>query len=406
MRVLYFHQHFSTPSGATGNRSYWMARCLIQRGHEVTVVCGSYGYGKTGLQGQFQRGRRQGFVDGIEVIEFDLQYVNADSFLRRTWTFTRFAMRSLWVALSRDYDVVFATSTPLTAGIPGIAARWLRRKRFVFEVRDLWPELPRAMGVIRNRALLKSMDFIEYISYRSSHRLVALAPGIADGIAKRGIGREIIAQIPNGCDLELFGHEVKPWRPDSVEQSDFLAVYAGTHGKANGLESVLDAASELQRRGCSNIKLTLIGDGMCKQSLQVRAASESLTNVVFHSPVSKARLAGLLVAADLGLQVLMNVPEFYFGTSPNKFFDYIAAGVPVLNNYPGWLAELINAHNCGFVVNPDDPVAFADALEYAATEPDVLKSMGRNARMLAEEQFDRTDLAKRFAAWLEGTARV
>src|SRR5690625_4178077 len=147
MRILYFHQHFSTPKGASGIRSYMMARRLVEAGHHVTMVCGSPERADTGLSGAFQRGLRTGIVDGIEVIELDLQYSNADSFSKRTVTFLRFALRSIGLALTQQYDLVFATSTPLTAGIPGIFARWLRGKPFVFEVRDLWPELPREMGV-------------------------------------------------------------------------------------------------------------------------------------------------------------------------------------------------------------------------------------------------------------------
>src|SRR5690606_29149495 len=195
MRVLYFHQHFTTPKGASGIRSYAMARRLIEEGHQVTMVCGSPERADTGLSGPFRRGMRTGIVDGIEVIEFDLKYSNADSFVRRTITFLRFAFRSIGIALTRDYDLVFATSTPLTAGIPGIFARWLRRKPFVFEVRDLWPELPRAMGVITNPIILGLMSLLEWACYHSAHRLIGLSPGIVAGIERRGIDRQRIALI-------------------------------------------------------------------------------------------------------------------------------------------------------------------------------------------------------------------
>ncbi len=146
----------------------------------------------------------------------------------------------------------------------------------------------------------------------------------------------------------------------------------------------------------------LIGQGKFKAGLQARATREGLDNVVFHDPVNKAKLAGLMAATDLGLQILANVPAFYYGTSPNKFFDYIAAGLPVLNNYPGWLAEMITEHRCGFAVPPDNPVAFADALEQAATDRDALKAMGQRGRALAETQFDRIKLADRWVDWVTG----
>lgn len=402
MRVLYFHQHFSTPKGAAGIRSYEMARRLVARGHQVTMVCGSYGLGETGLSAAFAKGVRRGNVDGVDIVEFDLAYSNADGFVKRAMTFVKFALRSVKIALTERYDVVFATTTPLTAGIPGIFARWLRGKPFVFEVRDLWPELPKAMGVIRNPVVLGAMSALEWASYRSAHRLVGLSPGIVEGIARRGVPKERITLVPNGCDLEIFGGNVTQWRPEAVKQTDLLAAFTGTHGMANGLDAVLDAAAVLKRRGRDDIKLLLIGQGKLKPALQARAAREGLDNVVFHDPVNKAKLAGLMASTDVGMQILANVPAFYYGTSPNKFFDYIAAGLPVLNNYPGWLAGMIEENRCGFAVPPDDPNAFADALEKAADDREALKEVGQRGKELAIREFDREKLADRWVDWLEG----
>lgn len=401
MKVLYFHQHFSTPQGSAGIRSYEMARRLIARGHGVTMVCGTYGGGETGLSGVFVDGKRRGMVDGIDIIEMNLAYSNSDSFAKRAMTFLRFAWGSVALAFTESYDVLFATTTPLTAGIPGIFARWLRRKPFVFEVRDLWPELPKAMGVITNPLVLCGMSVLEWLSYRSATRCIGLSPGIVDGIAKRGVNRERIALVPNGCDLEIFGAEVEAWRPDGISTGDLMAVFAGTQGTANGLDALLNAAAELKRRGRRDIKLLLIGQGALKPALQARAVAEGLDNVVFHPPVNKARLAGLMAATDVGLQILANVPAFYYGTSPNKFFDYLASGLPVLNNYPGWLAELIEQHGCGFAVPPDDPLAFADSLVAAEADRMALKTMGQRSLALARSDFDRVKLSESFVDWLE-----
>jgi glycosyltransferase involved in cell wall biosynthesis len=380
-----------------------MARRLIARGHEVTMVCGSYGGGQTGLSQPFTNGRRRGIVDGIDIVEFDLAYSNADGLVKRAMTFLKFAARSVGLAFTEKYDLLFATTTPLTAGIPGIFARWLRGKPFVFEVRDLWPELPRAMGVIRNPLVLGAMSVLEWASYRSAHNSIGLSPGIVEGIAHRGVDRKRIALVPNGCDLGIFSTEVAPWRPEQVRSTDLMAVFAGTHGMANGLDAALDAAAELKRRGRDDIKILLIGQGKLKAPLMARAQREGLDNVVFHEPVNKARLAGLMAATDVGLQLLANVPAFYYGTSPNKFFDYISAGLPVLNNYPGWLAEMIEEHQCGFAVPPDDPAAFADALVRAADDRAALGPMGARGRALAERQFNRALLADRWVDTLERT---
>lgn len=402
MRVLYFHQHFSTPKGAAGIRSYQMARRLVEQGHQVTMVCGSYNGGQTGLAGAFVGGKRTGNVDGIDVIEFDLAYANSDGFVKRAGIFLKFALKSIGIALTQNYDVVFATTTPLTAGIPGIFARWLRGKPFVFEVRDLWPELPKAMGVIKNPIVLFAMSCLEWMSYRSAHRCIGLAPGIADGIANRGVSRAKITAIPNGCDLSIFEAYERSWRPAGVRQEDLMAVFTGTHGMANGLDAALDAAVELKKRGRDDIKLVLIGQGKLKPALQVRAQQLGLANVIFHDPVDKKALAGLMAGADLGMQLLANVPAFYYGTSPNKFFDYIASGLPVLNNYPGWLANYIKQEQCGFAVAPENPGAFADALEQAANDRPALKRMGERAKQLAKTQFNRDILAEQWVNWVTG----
>lgn len=400
MKILYFHQHFSTPKGSAGIRSYAMAQSLIHNGHQVTMVCGSFGAGQTGLTQPFDKGVRKGNVDGIDIIEFELPYSNSLSFLKRILIFLSFAFKSIKVAFTEQYDVLFATTTPLTAGIPGIFAKWLRRKPFVFEVRDLWPELPKAMGVIKNPVVLWMMSVLEWVSYRSADRLVGLSPGIVEGIKKRGVAPEKIASIPNGCDLDIFAQEHEPWRPASVKSNDLMAIFTGTHGLANGLGAVIEAAAELQKRGRDDIKLVLVGDGMQKKTLVEQASQLQLTNIVFHDPVNKTKLAGLMASADIGLQILANVPAFYYGTSPNKFFDYIAAGLPVLNNYPGWLAELIKNQKCGFAVIPENPQAFADALEYAADHREILVEMGKNAQQTAQAKFNRKELSQQFSEWV------
>lgn len=401
MKVLYFHQHFSTPKGSTGIRSYGMSRKLIERGHEVTLICGSYLGSDTGLTGPFINGQRRGVVDGINVIELELPYANNDGLLKRARSFLKYSLRGLCIVFTEKYDLVFATTTPLTAGIPGIVARWLRNKLFIFEVRDLWPELPKAMGVISNPFILALLSMLEWVSYHSAHHVIALSPGISKGIEKSGITKDKISLIPNGCDLDIFDIEVKPWRPEGISDTDFLVLYAGTHGIANGLDSVLDAASELNSRGRFDIKFLFLGQGKLKKSLMNRAIKEGLGNVVFHDPIDKRSLTGLMASTDIGLQILSNIPAFYYGTSPNKFFDYISAGIPVLNNYPGWLAELINENGCGFSIPPEDPIVFADVLEKAASNRMDLKVKGSKARELAIKKFDRNILASKWAKQLE-----
>lgn len=403
MKILYYHQHFSTPAGAAGTRSYENAQQLIKRGHQVTMICGSYRGGVSGLTGPFNGGLRRGLVDGIDVVEFELPYSNYDSLFKRATTFLRYALRSIGLSIREEYDLVFATSTPLTAGIPGIFAKVFFRKRFVFEVRDLWPELPRAMGVIKNPFILLAMSILEYFSYHAADACIALSPGIKQGIAERGKKETAIVTIPNGCDIDLFAPEhAIPWQPEGITDEDFVAVFTGAHGVANGLDAVLDMAKILDEKGLRNIKIVFVGDGKCKPSLLQRCKNENITNCIFIDPVAKHRLSGLLARADVGLMVLQNIPAFYFGTSPNKFFDYISASLPVINNYPGWLSEMIMENNCGLAVVPDDSAKFAEAVEQLAGLPkDELAIMGMKARNLAAQKFDRKHLAACFAKYLE-----
>jgi len=402
MHVLYFHQYFNTPRGGGGLRSYEFARCLLARGHKVTMVCVVDETDPLESLGSPGAPVRKGVIDGIEVIQFNLPYSSFQSLPRRAWTFLRYAARGVGLALTMDYDLIFATSTPLTAGIPGIFARWIRGKPFVFEVRDLWPELPKAMKVVTNPLVLMGMSALEWVSYHSANACIGLSPGIGKGIARRSRPGQPIVVIPNAADLELF----QPGRREDLQlpgigPKECVAIFTGAHGVANGLDAVLDAAAALKRRGRTDIALALIGDGKRKSGLVKRAQSEGLTNCHFFDYMPKMQLIHLVNCADVGLMILANVPAFYYGTSPNKFFDYLSAGLPVLNNYPGWLADLIEEHHCGIAIPPGNAEAFADALCKLADQPEWRRELGRDARQLAEAKFARSRLANQFADWLE-----
>ncbi len=400
MKILYVHQHFTTREGSWGTRSYEMARKLIARGHEVAVLCGNSALGNTGVDGTDPINR--GNVDGIDVISLDLPYSNYDGMTKRAFIFLRFAFRSARIVLTEDYDLIFATSTPLTAGIPGIIAKVFRRKPFIFEVRDLWPELPKAMGVVKNPLVLGGMSVLEYLSYKSADRLIGLAPGIQEGIQRITGEDSDVAMIPNCCDTDLFMPDIgdRSVIPD-ISSEDFVAIFTGAHGMANGLDAVLDAAAELKRRGVRDIKFLFVGDGKLKPALVDRKERERLDNCIFMAPVKKTDLATIVAAADVGLMILANVPAFYRGTSPNKFFDYLATGLPVLVNYPGWVAEILEKEDCGIPVLPEDPLAFANALIQLKGDPARRKQMGEKARLLATGEFSRDRLSDQFAEFLE-----
>ncbi len=404
MKILYLHQYFSTPDGSGGLRGYHQANALAAAGHEVHVVCATAGKHATGLDGPFTRGRRSGSVGALHVTEIELAYSNKDSLPVRAVKFVRYAWHATLLALREPCDLVFATSTPLTAAIPGIAARMLRRRRFVFEVRDLWPEVPVAMGLIRNRALIAALSALEWCAYRGADGLIGLSPGMVEGIRRRAPAGTPVVLIPNGCDLELFDPErSEPASLGDIDEETRVAIYTGAHGRANGLDALVNAAVELERLERPPVHIVLVGEGSEKDRLQERAALEAPTCCTFLPSVRKAELPNVLARADVAIVSFENNEVFYYGTSPNKFFDYISAGRPVVVNHPGWIADLVGEHACGRAVAPDDPAALAHALADVATDP-ARAAIGARARRLAETEFARAKLVSDLVEFVERTA--
>lgn len=399
MKVLYFHQHFTIPTQVGGTRSYELAKHLIAKGHSVCMVCGETA--KLDLPQTTMKNVHRGMVDGIDVIQIALPYSNKDGIAKRAWAFVKFGWKGIQIAMKEDYDLLFATSTPLTAGVPGIVMKLFRKKKFIFEVRDLWPELPKALGM-KNPFLLWGMSILEWLSYHCADACVGLSPGICEGIKRKNQSGKRIAMIPNGCDLEIFTPSSRDnLSLEGISATDKVAVFTGAHGIANGLDAVLDAASVLKKMGRSDIVLAFIGDGKMKEHLMNRTKEEGLDNCRFYDPIPKKKLNKIIASADVGLMVLTNVPAFYYGTSPNKFFDYISSGLPVLNNYSGWLADMIQENCLGVVVPADDCQAFAKGLISLLDNNDFKVQCGKNARTFAEEHFSRKLLADKFVAFLE-----
>lgn len=406
MHVAYIHQHFSTPQGATGTRSYEMARRLLSAGHKVTMICGV----NDATRQCFDQSRRVNEVeiDGIRVVCIAEPYGNRMGFARRVWAFARFAHTAARVVSGLRADLVFATSTPLTVGRPGMKGAKHLGVPFVFEVRDLWPELAIALGVIKNPLLISYTRRMERDIYRAAERVIALAPGIEEGICRTGYPSDRVDLVPNGSDVELFQPDDERIRDERFGPTgDFKIVFTGAHGLANGLDAVLDAALELKRRRETGLRFVFIGQGGLRNRLIQRGRRDGTDPMIsWIDPMPKEELARILPKLDAGMMILKNVPAFYYGTSPNKFFDYIASGLPVLNNYPGWLADMIEENRCGLVVPPDDAEAFADAVLWMRDHRSELPAMGRRARELAEREFARPLLADRFVRVLEEAHRA
>jgi len=231
--------------------------------------------------------------------------------------------------------------------------------------------------------------------------VVALTPGMAETARAHGADPARLFVVPNGCDLDLFGPHIAPWRPEAARSWECLAVYAGAHGPANGLGLLLDAAALLARRGEARVRLVLVGGGAEKPALMRRAAAEGLSNINFLDPMPKPRIAALLAGAQIGLQILAPVPAFAEWAAPNKLMDCLAAGLPVVTNQPGHVARILEEGACGIAVPPADPEALADALTTLAAEPARRRAMGLAARREAVRRWDRRVHAERFCTIAE-----
>lgn len=403
MRIVYLHQYFSTRKMVGGTRSYEMARRLIQRGHEVHVITSE----RETAGGD--AGWRVTDEDGIRVHWLPVPYANSMGFVARLRAFAKFALGAMGRAASLRGDVVFATSTPLTIAIPGIYAAWRARAPLVFEVRDLWPDAPIQMGVLRSRFLIAAARWLERLAYRRSASLIALTPGMKAGIIAQGIAPEKITVVPNSSDLDLFSPDIdgSEFRAKLGLGRRFALVYFGTMGPANGLDFVLDAAAVLKRRKVDDIVFVLHGDGRERPRLEACVAAEGLDNIVFSKPIpEKAAVAKLAAAADVCMTIYKNLPVLHT-CSPNKMFDGMAAGKPLLTNMPGWLQGLVEGEGAGVFVRPDEPEDFADKAIWLRDHPERLREMARNSHRLAREMFARDLLADRLCGVIEraGTAR-
>lgn len=370
-----------------------MARALAQRGHRVTMACGRFEGAESGLAGPFRLGRREGMVAGFRVVQFDVPYRNGMGLAGRTAAFLHFAARATALARS-EWDVVVASSTPLTVALPAL----LGRAPFVFEIRDPWPELPRAMGGVP-APLLWAMERLAGAACRRAAAVVALSEGMADTARARGAAQ--VHTVPNGADLDLFGPHVAPRRPAQVASHEVLAVYAGAHGRANGLDVALDAAALLRD---VPLRLILVGDGSEKPRLVERARVEGLANITFLPPCPKRELAGLLSAAQIGLFLLAPVDAFAELTAPNKLMDGLAAGLPLVANVPGHAARCLEDGPCGIAVPPADAPALAAALRRLALDHNLRAAMGRAARFQAVRRWDRRLQSRSFCAVVEAAA--
>ena len=406
MRLTYLHQYFATPDGSTGTRSYELARRLVARGHQVTVVTSNAQLPDLADARRVVRTS----VDGIRLVVIPVAYANEMGYRARIGAFVRFALRASWEAARVPADVVLASSTPLTIALPGIVARVVRRAPMVFEVRDLWPEMPIAVGALTNPVVIRVARAVEWLAYHASAHVIALSPGMADGVAARGIARSRISMIPNACDRAAFdvpttaGDQIRAQL--GVGAGAPLIVYAGAFGAVNGVEWLADVAAEL-RPLRPEARFVLVGRGAGREALLDRARARGVLDetLTVHPPLPKREIPALLAAATVATSLFRPIPEME-SNSANKFFDALAAGRPVAINYGGWHRALLTESGAGIALPEADPAAAAALLADLVADGAGLERCREAARGLARDRFDRDILAEEFAAVLERVAGV
>ncbi|MGI6783488.1 MAG: glycosyltransferase family 4 protein [Aminivibrio sp.] len=399
MKILYLHQYFNTPAMSGGTRSFEMARRLVEWGHEVHMITSE----RAGLLSPGQKWHKTEEA-GIHVYWTSIPYSNKLSYSQRIKAFFSFSWRAARKAVEIGGDIVFATSTPLTIALPGVYASKRLKIPMVFEVRDLWPEVPIALGALKNPLTKYSARWLEQFAYKNSSRIIALAPGMKEHIVGKGYPAEKITVIPNGCDMELF--DVRKTAREAVRNKyDWLrdrplVVYAGTLGMVNGVGFLVELA-EATNCISPDIRFVVIGSGREEDIIRKYAEDKKVLDKNFFmlGRIPKAELPNWLSAATV-CAILYNGPEIVWRDSvPNKFFDCIAAKKPFISNIRGWSQATGEKAGAGLILDMNNIQEAAKQLYDSLGDTKWLENASQAAKGLAKE-FDREKLAKNLEAVL------
>lgn len=400
MRIVYLHQYFVTPEMIGGSRSYEMARRLVAAGHEVHMVTSD----QTTESGK--AGWRESVEAGIHVYWAAIPYNNSMGYGKRILAFLKFAWRAARMAKTLRGDIVFATSTPLTIAIPAVYASRRCKVPMVFEVRDLWPAVPIAIGAISNPFIVRAAKWLERFAYRNATRVVALAPGMRDEIVATGYPAGKVTVIPNGCDLDMFRdqnassglRERYSWLGDRR-----LLVFTGTFGLVNGMDYLVHLAAAIDRQD-PEIRIAAVGAGREFQATRELALKKGVLdrNLFLLGQMPKNDTAEWVMAADMTLALFTGPEIVWRDAVQNKFFDSLAAGKPVANNFPGWQSLIAEEAGAGLIISATDADAAASDIVRAFGDSDWMEQAGKAARSLATNRFDRDLLAADLIGVLEG----
>ena len=395
MHILYIHQYFGTSLGSAGTRSYEFSRRWVKQGHRITMVTTTANLQEEEVAMASGRWVKRFTVDGIDVVAACVAYRPQMGFTRRVLAFLFFLTAASWLALFiRKVDVVYATSTPLTTGIPAMVCKWLKRTPFVFEVRDQWPAVPIGMGILKNRLLIKIALWLERTIYSQSSAVVALSPGMAEGV-KSSLKRDVpIHMVPNCSDTDTFNPDFDGVgiRDEKGWTEKLVCLHAGAMSMANGLDFIIDVAEKLREQ--NDVHFVLLGDGSQKIDLKIRVEQSKLSNVELLDSISRRQVPEVFAACDVSLVVFANYPVLEHN-SANKFFDSLSAGKTVLLNYSGWQRDMIEDFGAGLGCEQCNIDEFTDKILYLNSHRNELVEMGHKGRILAEERFDRDKLANK-----------
>jgi len=395
MKVLFLHQTFPSANEDGSGRAYDFAKCIVNQGHQVTIIAGRFSY----LSGNAFSSASRGFIvreehpEGFLVLRPWSYMGYHKSYFGRMLTYITYMITGFIAALgSGQYDVVIGATPPISVGIIGALVSFFRRTPYVFEVRDLWSEVAIQLGFINNRLLVAIVRRVERAIYRYARVIVINSPGFIPFLEGIGIPAEKIKLVPNGVDLDIFRPDMdgNAIRDRYGVRNQTVGVYAGSLGMANDIETILRAAEMTKDE---NICFILVGDGKERRNLEAKCKERGIRNVVFTGPQKKGDIPLFLAAADAGVVTLLDIPLFRT-VYPNKVFDTMACGKPVVLLVDGVARRLVEDADSGIFVPPADPVKLADAMRYLRDHPDSGREMGRRGRAYLEGRYDRIKCAQ------------
>jgi len=407
MRILYLSQYFPPEVGATQTRAYEMARGLIQAGHHVTMVAEVPNH-PSGIIPPDYRGKLYERVDldGIDVIRVWVKTAPVKTFGTRMAFYLSYMLNGTLAGLflaRRHYDVVYATSPPLFVGGAGLALSRLRRTPLVFEVRDLWPESAVALGELKSPRAIALAERLERACYRRARRVVVVTTGIRQRLLERGLPSDKLALIPNGTNTDLFQPQPEAGATlrDELGLNDaFVVLYAGIHGIAQGLETVIEAARLLQAE--ADIHFLFVGEGPVKKETMALAEGYGLNNVRFHPEIPREQVPAFLSAADVALVPLRKL-DLFKGALPSKMFDAWAAGCPTLVSIEGEAQRVLERSGAGRFVEPENPQALVEAIRALAADREGGRQMGNKGRAFVRAHYSRQAQARQLEQLLRTT---